>query len=257
MTGDASQFIKLKQKTSGKVTFGDDNKVKTVGIGDVEFCDNNGIIHEFSIIRVPQQNGVVERKNRTLQEANRTMLSEYNLPKYFWVESINTACYTMNRVLLRPILNKTLYELLFDKKPVVDYFKVFGCKWFILNIKEHLGIREELKRLTISNQGTAPSENNSKEDGNQDSLAREDNDSDTEIPNDLPRAWKFVQNHPKELIIGDPSEKVRTRSFSRQLIDNFALVSHLEPKNVADALNDESWILAMEEELNQFERNKV
>ena len=45
----------------------------------------------------------------------------------------------MNRVLLRPILNKTSYELMFDKKPVVGYFKVFGCKCFILNIKEHLG----------------------------------------------------------------------------------------------------------------------
>nr|XP_027109274.1 uncharacterized protein LOC113729149 [Coffea arabica] len=130
-----------------------------------------------------------------------------------------------------------------------------GC--VLMQKDDDAGVREELKKLTISNQGTAPSENDSKEDQNQDSPAREDNNSDNAIPNDLPRAWKFVQNHPKELIIGDPSEKVRTCSSSRQLIDNFALVSHFEPKNVVDALNDESWILAMEEELNQFERNKV
>ncbi|XP_071933809.1 uncharacterized protein [Coffea arabica] len=130
-----------------------------------------------------------------------------------------------------------------------------GC--VLMQKDDDAGVREELKKLTISNQGTAPSENDSEEDQNQDSPAREDNNSDNAIPNDLPRAWKFVQNHPKELIIGDPSEKVRTCSSSRQLIDNFALVSHFEPKNVVDALNDESWILAMEEELNQFERNKV
>nr|XP_027088664.1 RNA polymerase II degradation factor 1-like [Coffea arabica] len=120
-----------------------------------------------------------------------------------------------------------------------------------------LGVQEELKKLTISNQGTTSSENDSKEGENQNSPVREDNDRDTTIPNDLPRACKFVQNHPKELIIGDPSEKVRTRSSSRQLIDNFALVSHFEPKNIVDALKDENWILAMEEELNQFKRNKV
>ena len=61
------------------------------------------------------------------------------LAKIFSTETINTACYTMNRVLLRSILNKTSYVLMFDKKPIVGYFKVFGCKCFILNIKEHLG----------------------------------------------------------------------------------------------------------------------
>ena len=60
------------------------------------------------------------------------------MSKYFWTETVNTACYAMNRVRLRPILNKTSYELIFDKKSIVGYFKVFGYKCFILNIKEHL-----------------------------------------------------------------------------------------------------------------------
>nr|XP_027095976.1 uncharacterized protein LOC113715874 [Coffea arabica] len=135
--------------------------------------------------------------------------------------------------------------------------KSLGRQQMELSEDDDTGVRKELKKLTISNQGIASSKNNSKEDDNQGSPAREDNDSDTGIPNDLPRAWKFVQNHPKELIIRDPSENVRTHSSSRQLIDNFALVSHFEPKNVVNALKDENWILAMEEELNQFERNKV
>ncbi|KAL3529339.1 hypothetical protein ACH5RR_008661 [Cinchona calisaya] len=106
--------------------------------GFPKFCDHNGISHEFSVVRVPQQNGVVERKNRTLKEAARTMISECDLPKYFWAEAVNTAYYVMNLILLRTILNKTPYELLFCKKSVESFFKVFGCKCFILKIKENL-----------------------------------------------------------------------------------------------------------------------
>ena len=89
--------------------------------------------------RNPQQNEVVERKNRTLQEMARTMLNENNLPKYFWAETVNTYCYVLNRILLRSILKKTPYELWKNKKPNISYFKVFGCKCFILNTKDILG----------------------------------------------------------------------------------------------------------------------
>ena len=71
------------------------------------FCSKRGISHNFSCPRTPQQNGVVERKNRTLIEMARTMLNEYSLPTYFCVEAINTSCYILNRVSKRPILNKT------------------------------------------------------------------------------------------------------------------------------------------------------
>ena len=67
------------------------------------------------------------------------MLNENNLPKYFWVEAINTSCYVLNRVLLRSILKKTPYKLWRNKKPNINYFKVFGCKCFILNTKDKLG----------------------------------------------------------------------------------------------------------------------
>ena len=63
-----------------------------------------------------QQNEVVERKSRTIQVTTRTMLNENNLPKYFWAQAVNTFCYILNRVLLRPILKKTPYELWKNKK---------------------------------------------------------------------------------------------------------------------------------------------
>ena len=62
------------------------------------FCENHGIIHEFSSSRTPQQNEVVERKSRTLQEMARTMIHENNLAKHFWAEEVNTTCYVQNRI---------------------------------------------------------------------------------------------------------------------------------------------------------------
>ena len=75
------------------------------------FCEKHCIKHNFSAPRTPQQNGVVERKNRSLEELARTMLNENSLPKYFWADVVNIACYVLNRVLIRPILKKTPYEL--------------------------------------------------------------------------------------------------------------------------------------------------
>ncbi|GMI67487.1 hypothetical protein HRI_000418000 [Hibiscus trionum] len=70
----------------------------------------------------------------------RTMLCKNNLPKYFWAEATNTACYIINRVMIRPILKKTPYEILKSKKPNISYFHPFGCKCFVLNNgKENLG----------------------------------------------------------------------------------------------------------------------
>ena len=102
------------------------------------FCNENAISRTFSSPRTPQQNRVVEKKNRTLMEMARTMLHEYSLPLYFWAEAVNTSCYISNRVFKRPILNKTSYELWNNRKPKISYLRVFGCKCFILNTKDNL-----------------------------------------------------------------------------------------------------------------------
>jgi transposase InsO family protein len=70
------------------------------------FLEEEGIKHEFSSPYTPQQNGVVERKNRTLLDMARTMLHEYKTPDRFWAEAINTACYSINRLYLHRILKK-------------------------------------------------------------------------------------------------------------------------------------------------------
>ena len=103
------------------------------------FCKKKGINHNFSFPRTPQQNGVVERKNRTLQECARTLLNGCSLPKHFWAEAVATACYVLNRISIRPLTKNTSYELFNNKKPNISYFKVFGSKCFILNTKDQLG----------------------------------------------------------------------------------------------------------------------
>ena len=93
-----------------------------------EFLSDEGIEHQYSASYTPQQNGVAERKNRTLVEMARSMLDEYKSPYSFWAEAINTACHYSNRLFFRPLMKKTPYELLTGKKPNVSYFRVFGCK---------------------------------------------------------------------------------------------------------------------------------
>ncbi|GJU01016.1 retrovirus-related pol polyprotein from transposon TNT 1-94, partial [Tanacetum coccineum] len=100
------------------------------------FCDANGITHNFLTSHTPQSNGVVERKNRTLQEMSQAMLNEH--PQKFWCDAVDTSTYILNRILIRPFLRKTPYELFKGKKSSLDYFKVFGSECFILNTKDYL-----------------------------------------------------------------------------------------------------------------------
>ena len=92
-----------------------------------EFCTAKGILHEYSSRYTPQQNGVAERKNRTLIETARTMLVESQLPVRFWTEAVASACYTLNRVLTVKRHGKTCFELLHKKTPDLEYLEPFGA----------------------------------------------------------------------------------------------------------------------------------
>ncbi|GKC20336.1 ribonuclease H-like domain-containing protein [Tanacetum coccineum] len=104
-----------------------------------EFCEMKGIKREFSVARNPQQNGVAERKNKTLIEVDRTMLADSKLLTTFWAEAVNTAFYVQNRVLVIKPHNKTPYELFFGRKPALGFMRPFGYPIIILNTIDHLG----------------------------------------------------------------------------------------------------------------------
>ena len=68
---------------------------------------------------------------------------------------------------------------------------------------------------------------------------------------------RWNKNHPPELVIGNPSSSVRTRKQILEKFSNSTFISQIEPKKADEALLDPDWINAMQEELNQFERNNV
>nr|GFA20620.1 Gag-Pol polyprotein [Tanacetum cinerariifolium] len=89
------------------------------------------VVDDYS--RTPQQNGVVERWNRTLVEAARTMLTFANLPSFLWAEAIATACFIQNCSIIHKCFDKTPYELMIKRKPNIKFFRVFGCRCYLLN----------------------------------------------------------------------------------------------------------------------------
>ncbi|WVZ83988.1 hypothetical protein U9M48_031074 [Paspalum notatum var. saurae] len=101
-------------------------------------CRDLGLEHQFSSPYTPPQNGVVERKNRTLVEMARTMLDEHRTSRRFWAEAVNAACYIANRIFLRAFLGKTLYELRFGRQLSVKHLRAFGCRCFVLKKAGHL-----------------------------------------------------------------------------------------------------------------------
>jgi len=263
------------------------------------YCEENGISHNFSAPRTSQQNGVVERKNRSMKELARTMLNENNLPKYFWADAVSTACYVLNRVLIRPVLKLTPYELFKGRKPTISHLKIFGCKCFVLNNDKSnigkfdskadegifLGYSLISKVYRVYNKRTLTIEEsihvafdecletctNMHEPRKSDEFLETEGDLakkpqnvqieektiDTAIDSqlqsqldDLPKVWTTPKDMSLDNMIGDMSKGISTRKQLSQLCLNVAFVSQIEPKTVDDALKDENWYFAKQEELN-------
>nr|GFD14631.1 retrovirus-related Pol polyprotein from transposon TNT 1-94 [Tanacetum cinerariifolium] len=104
-----------------------------------EFFDFVGISYQMSSVRTPQQNGIVERQNRTLVEAARTMLIFSRAPLFLWAEAIATACFTQNRSIIHRRFNKTPYELINGRKPDISFLLVFGAMCYPKNDREDIG----------------------------------------------------------------------------------------------------------------------
>nr|GFC14625.1 retrovirus-related Pol polyprotein from transposon TNT 1-94 [Tanacetum cinerariifolium] len=103
------------------------------------YFESVGISHQMSSVRTPQQNGVVERRNRTLVEAARTMLIFSRAPLFLWAEAIATACFTQNRSIIHRRFNKTPYELINGRKPDISFLHVFGALCYPKNDREDIG----------------------------------------------------------------------------------------------------------------------
>jgi hypothetical protein len=92
-----------------------------------EFCEKQGMERQLTVAYSPQQNGVAERRNRTICEMGRSMLIEKGMPVTFWAEAVNTAVYIQNRCYTTSVAEKTPFEAFTGRKPGVKHLKVFGC----------------------------------------------------------------------------------------------------------------------------------
>nr|GEZ63842.1 hypothetical protein [Tanacetum cinerariifolium] len=125
-------FSKLRRvRTYNGVEF----KNKTLA----KFFNEVGITQKFYAAIAPQQNGIVERRNRTLVEATRTMLTFANLLLFLWAKAIATPFFTQNRLIIQQRFDKTPYELMNKRKPNIKFFRVFGCRFYLLNDYEEVG----------------------------------------------------------------------------------------------------------------------
>ncbi|GJR50114.1 putative ribonuclease H-like domain-containing protein [Tanacetum coccineum] len=204
-----------------------------------QFCEMKGILRQFSVARTPQQNGVAERRNKTLIEAARTMLADSKLPTTFWAEAVNTACYVQNKVLVVKPHNKTPYELFHGRTPTLSFMRPFGCLVTILNTIDHLGkfdgkadegffVRYSLnsKAFRVFNSRTRIVEENlhirfSENTPNvtidppfsQDPKSSQD-DGSKSSNND---GNKIHKDHPLDQVIGDLQSATQTRKMSKNL----------------------------------------
>ncbi|KAG7640275.1 Zinc finger CCHC-type superfamily [Arabidopsis suecica] len=122
----------------------------------IKLCQESGIHHEITTPYSPQQNGVAERRNRTLVEMARSMIEEKKLSNKFWAEAIATSTYLQNRLPSKSLeKGVTPMEIWSGKKPSVDHLKVFGCVCYI-----HIPDEKRRKLDTKAKQGIFVGYNN-------------------------------------------------------------------------------------------------
>ena len=131
-----AEFVKFKAavelETGNKLkTLTSDNGGEYTSRQFEAYLAKEGIKHQLNIPYTPQQNGVSERRNRTLMEMARCLLYEKKLPLNFWAEAVNAATYLINRMASRVLADKTHYELWYGLKPSINHLKVFGSICYV------------------------------------------------------------------------------------------------------------------------------
>ncbi|GKA59559.1 retrovirus-related pol polyprotein from transposon TNT 1-94, partial [Tanacetum coccineum] len=236
--------------------------------------------HQTSVTRTPQQNIVVERRNRTLVEAAHTMLIFSKAPLFLWAEAINTDCYIQNRSIIHHRYNKTPYELIQDKKPDLSFFHVFGALCYPTNDNDDpadslvsTSIDQDAPSSitpSIQEQEQSPNISQGFEESPKTPIFRDDplnesphvestsqgSSSNVRQTHTLfEHLDRRTKDHPIANVIDDPSRSVSTR---KQLHTDAmwcyfdAFLTLVEPKNLKQAMNKPSWIDAMQEEIHEF-----
>nr|GEV99188.1 hypothetical protein [Tanacetum cinerariifolium] len=218
-----------------------------------EYFDSVSISHQVSSIRTPQQNGVVERRNRTLVETARTMLIFSRAPLFLWAEVIATAYFTQNRSIIHRRFNKTPYELINGRKPNISFLHVFGALCYPKNNRKDIGklgakaMAFEQRSSKLELQSMTSEQISSVLDLTY-ALSTITTQQPTEGELDL-----LFEAMYDDYIGGQPSTAPRIILAAQA----HQILSTIEPKNVKEAMTDPAWIESMQEELLQFKRIDV
>nr|GEV80835.1 hypothetical protein [Tanacetum cinerariifolium] len=232
-----------------------------------------------------QQNGVVERRNRTLVEAARTMLTFANLPLFLWAEVIATTCFTQNRLIIHKRFDKTPYELINKRKPNIKFFYVFGCRCYLLNdyhdvgklkakgdigvfvesSKESASFRVYNKRTWKIHESVNVNFDEISEMASKQFSLELDDTSSSSLNGDVQQSSEEVmvpltntQSISNHMVPNVNEASSSHNVFNERLEDAYFKASTaIEPDNVAEALKDADWVSAMQDELDQFARLKL
>ncbi|GJW76633.1 retrovirus-related pol polyprotein from transposon TNT 1-94 [Tanacetum coccineum] len=248
-----------------------------------EYYEKVDISHETSVARSPQQNGVVERRNRTLIEAARRMLIYAKALLFLWAEAVSTACYTQNCSIIRLRHGKITYELLHDKIPDLSFLHVFGALCYPKIDSENLGKLQPKADIDFNELTTMAFEHSSLEPALHEMTPT--TISSRLVPNPPPSTpfvpplrndWDILfqplfnellnppssVDRPAPEVIAPITEVVALEPAASTGLPSSTTVnqdepSPIEPNNYKDALTQACWIEAMQEELNEFECLKV
>ncbi|GJV31035.1 retrovirus-related pol polyprotein from transposon TNT 1-94 [Tanacetum coccineum] len=219
----------------------------------------------------PRMENLNQVKVKELRSHNGTEFRNHKLEEFCKEkEAVNTACFTQNRSIIVKRHRKTAYDVFRGRAPDVSYFHVFGCPIHIHNHKDHLGKFDEKAddRFFLADilESAEPQDNVLIESINDNQPAPVISPSTKVIPQNIVPQDRWSRDKHINLvnIIGESLVGITTKSRIRDsdvasahecLYVNF--LSKIEPKKLTKALEEEGWVLAMTEELNQFERNKV
>nr|GEW62199.1 integrase, catalytic region, zinc finger, CCHC-type, peptidase aspartic, catalytic [Tanacetum cinerariifolium] len=228
------------------------------------FFKEDGIKHQTSTARTPEQNCVVERRNRTLVEAARTMLSALKLPLFFWAEAIATACYTQNRSIIILTHDKTEYHIINDRKPLIKHLHIFGCICNLTRDGENLDKMKEKGDLYIlasdyDNSDPVPQLQNVSSSADAHISSQQELDLlfgplyDEFFTTEEEHLQDDEFTNPFCTPVQEVAESSSHNIDPKMCIFAFT-VSIAEPENIKEAMADSAWIEAMQEELHQFDR---
>ncbi|UYV84678.1 hypothetical protein LAZ67_X003069, partial [Cordylochernes scorpioides] len=257
-----------------------DNALEFKSDNFADLCKRFGIIHEFTAPYVHEQIGRIERDNRTIVEAARSMLNSRNLPGFFWAEACNTATYILNRSATKQTPGTTPYELFFGTKPNVANYKIFDCnaymhipkenrkKWDNKSIKlMFLGYENTSKNFRLWDWKTRKIRISKDVTFDEKATPHSDRESTkpkeiifqiNSAPDESPVATTNIPVQEMLPVSDISSHPMITRSKVSNSQCNFALAD--EPSNYIDAItssDSERWKLAMDEEIDALNKNKT